>query len=113
MLFLMWPTVKIVLAVLTVLLGTVHILCAIPIAELDIDTLWFIGSGMAILFAGFINLITVYSPQKIARTIAVLTNILLVGLFALAAAILEGIQVWIGMALFLVQGVIFAIRNSK
>jgi hypothetical protein len=113
LLFVMWRITKIVLASLTVLLGTVHVLCAFPISELDTDTLWFIGSGIAIIFAGFINLIAVYSPQLIARIIGLFTNVLLVGLFALASMVMEGIQVWVGMALFLLQGLLMVSKTKN
>ncbi len=49
---------------LAVLMGIIHILLAFPIEDFRIGHLWFIGSGIAIVFAGFINILGQTSIQR-------------------------------------------------
>ena len=46
-----------VLGWIAVLMGIIHILFVFPINEFRLGHMWFIGSGIAILFAGIINLL--------------------------------------------------------
>ena len=49
--------IKIVSSII-ILLGIVHIFFAFPL-RMNTDTLWFVGAGMAIIFAGLLNLVAI------------------------------------------------------
>jgi hypothetical protein len=91
-----------------VLLGLVHLAFAFPIV-LDTYTLWFIGSGMAIIFSGLLNLVAVDKEiTRFTKAVATITNACVCLLFALALVILNQPQVYIGIALFLFTTIAFA-----
>ena len=57
-----------------ILLGMVHISFAFPL-HMNTDTLWFVGTGMAIIFSGLLNLIAIdRGGSKLTKAIAILTN---------------------------------------
>jgi hypothetical protein len=90
-----------IIAVLIILLGVVHVSFAFPIDELTEGTLWFIGSGVALILAGLINWIA-SEPVISQRTkwVAFVSNILMCSLFIIAMPIIDGPQVFIGVGLF-------------
>ena len=84
-----------VLAVLLIVLGCVHNFIAAPMIypELTVRALWFISAGLALWYAGFINLLRTRSPGQHDRLLAwlcVLTNISML-VHALAYASVAGI----------------------
>ena len=89
-----------IISILILLLGIIHILFAFPIQEFNTDVLYFIGSGVAIIFAGFINLIFIKAPTVFNRKIAILTNLLMLFLFSIAIFELRQPQVYLAVALF-------------
>jgi hypothetical protein len=93
--------IQYIISLLIILLGMVHITFAFPIDRLTEGTLWFIGSGVALILAGLINWIASDSviSQK-TKWIAFVSNILMASLFILAIPIVEGPQVFIGVGLF-------------
>jgi hypothetical protein len=57
-----------------ILLGVVHISFAFPL-HMNTDTLWFVGAGMAIIFAGLLNLVAIDGGgSKFTKSVAVIVN---------------------------------------
>jgi len=89
-----------ILSYIIILLGIIHILFVFPIEQFNTDTLWFIGTGVAIIFAGFINIIATKSSEKFVRKICILANFSMMFLFLIALFTLQELQVFVGTILF-------------
>ena len=96
-----------------ILLGMVHISFAFPL-HMNTDTLWFVGTGMAIIFSGLLNLIAIdRGGSKFTKAIAILTNALNFAMFCLALSILGEPQVYAGILIFLVATKAFIIDITR
>ena len=87
---------------LILLLGAAHTGIGFYCRHMSASTLWFIGSGMAIIFAGLFNLLLILSPTKTVAVVTVIMNAAVFGLFLLAAQVISGMQVYAGLALFFI-----------
>ena len=88
---------------LVVALGCAHLLFTLhDYDEFSLDAMWFFGSGLALVFAGFLNV--AYSRNgvrdKLVRALTVLTNVLCALLFVAALSLMRQPQVIVGVALF-------------
>ncbi len=76
-----------------VLLGCVHNFVAAPLTydELSTRALWFASAGLALWYAGFINLLRSHSaePTRLLRTFCILTNLSMLA-FVLSYAVVSG-----------------------
>ena len=88
------------LSYIIILLGIIHILFIFPVEQFNTDTLWFIGTGVAIIFAGFINIISTKYFDNFIRTISMVTNFLMLVLFLISLFALQEPQVFVGAILF-------------
>ena len=96
-----------------ILLGVVHITFAFPI-QLNTDTLWFIGSGVAIILAGLVNLVSIHKGGlAFTHTVAVISDALMSALFCLALLVLPEPQVYFGVLIFLSATVLFIISMAR
>jgi hypothetical protein len=86
--------------ILIFLLGVSHCFIGIACREFDLDTLWFLGSGLAIIFAGLFNYLLVVTQHRLVKIIATAVNVLLAILFIISLSLLPATQVWIGICLF-------------
>lgn len=94
--------IRSILGGIIILLGIVHIGFVFPIVEFDINNLWFIGAGIAIILSGILNIIAVINcGQRWLGYLAMAGNAVMAILFLLARQVLEGPQVYIGMYLYL------------
>ena len=89
-----------ILSFIIILLGILHISFVFPIEEFNTDTLWFLGTGVAIIFSGLINLIAIRFSEKFIRIICMLTNFIMMFLFIISLFALQEIQVYVGVILF-------------
>lgn len=89
-----------IVSYLIILLGVVHICFAFPIEDFDTYILYFIGSGVAIILIGLINLIRIKTPTNFVRTICTALNLVIMILSVLALFALQEPQVFIAIALF-------------
>ncbi len=89
-----------VLCYIIILFGVIHLFFTSCLESFDSYALWFIGAGIAIIFAGFINLIKTKSSDKIIYTICILTNVIMTALFSLALFAMQDTQVFIGIFIF-------------
>jgi len=90
-------------AYLAVALGTVHLLFTFfAYNKFTHNTLWFIGSGLAIITAGFLNIVILRltNSDRVSLLLCLMTNALFTILFALALTFLPEPQVWFGTTLF-------------
>ena len=86
-----------IVSLLIILLGLIHIGFALAF-EGGTGTLWFVGAGIAIVFAGLINLVALDSGTSFSFWIALLGNVVLLFLFCVAVSLLNEPQVYVGMA---------------
>ena len=102
-----------ILVVLILLLGLAHSYVALFCKHFTEETLWFFGSGMAIIFAGLINTVFLLTNSKAVRLITILVNLGVTTLFIFALSVVEGIQVFVGITLFALATVATLITRSK
>ena len=85
---------------LIILLGLMHLGFAFPL-QLNTYTLWFVGSGMAIIFAGLLNLVGVENGgTRFTKIVATFTNAAVSAMFAFALVILNQPHVYVGSLCF-------------
>lgn len=93
--------ITITLAVVAGLLGLVHLALATLIyARWTPDSLWFVGTGLAIVIGAATNLVAANAPNRASRSILVIINAIMAGFFAAAWLVLPGPQVIVGGLLF-------------
>jgi hypothetical protein len=105
-----------IISVVIILLGIVHITFALPIQH-NTENLWFIGSGVAIIFAGLLNMLAIHKGGSVfTHTVAVISNALMCTLFCFALLVLPEPQVYFGVFIFLVAVIAFVLllgRSNK
>jgi hypothetical protein len=104
----MLKTIHNVCAYLIIVLGIVHLLFTFQnYDEFTLDALWFAGAGFAIVFAGFLNLITIRlgGRDALARVLCFISNLSFVILFIAAMWLMRQPQVFVGILLFAVAAV--------
>jgi hypothetical protein len=79
----------------------------ISVTFVDYDTfslraLWFAGAGVAIILAGFLNVVLLrdVGKDKIVRLLCILTNLIFLVMFATTLFLMRQPQVFFGAALF-------------
>ena len=96
-----------------IMLGVIHLGFALPL-YMNTYTLWFIGAGMAIIFAGLLNLVAIdRGGSRFTKTIAVITNVINCAGFCFALPILNQPQVYVGIIIFLITSISFIIELIK
>jgi asparagine N-glycosylation enzyme membrane subunit Stt3 len=91
-------------SILIVALGLLH--CCFTFYNYDgvsFDAVWFLGSGVAIVLAGFINIAMLREGSKdtVIWTMALITNVLFLLGFVFASYMMRQPQVFFGAILFL------------
>jgi asparagine N-glycosylation enzyme membrane subunit Stt3 len=84
-------------------LGTLHILVTFHDYEsFSVEALWFASAGVAIILAGFLNIILFRDLGKdiVVWTLCLITNLVFAVMFVLALMILPQLQVFVGAGLF-------------
>lgn len=85
-------------------LGTLHVLVTFHDYEsFTVGALWFVGAGVAIILAGFLNLIRLREAgrDRLVRALCLITNLIFAVMFLLALWILPQPQVFVGAVLFI------------
>ena len=88
---------------LIVALGCAHLLFTLhDYDEFSIRAFWFFGSGLAIVFAGFLNIALIRDGgrDRMIRALCLITNVATALLFAAALTLMRQPQVFAGVALF-------------
>jgi hypothetical protein len=90
---------------LIIALGALHLLFTFHnYDEFTLDALWFASAGVAIIFAGFLNLILIRSAGQdaLTTTLCFVSNLVMAGLFVAALWLMRQPQVFVGALLFAV-----------
>ncbi|HSS21225.1 MAG TPA: hypothetical protein VLL54_14220 [Pyrinomonadaceae bacterium] len=91
---------------LIIALGCLHIgFTPFNYGHFDMDAMWFVGAGMAIILAGFLNVAVIRAADRVVRALCVLTNASFALLFGVAVFQMAQPQVFVGLALFAVAGI--------
>ena len=99
---------------IAVLMGIIHILFVFPINEFRLGHMWFIGSGIAILFAGIINLLGQTSQKnKTSFTLVLFANVIMCFLFIVGTMVLHEPQVYFGIVLFAALAVLTVLMKRS
>jgi hypothetical protein len=102
-----------IVSYIIILLGIVHISFAFPL-NMNTNTLWFVGAGMAIIFSGLLNLVAIdRGGSKFTKGVAVIVNAFNCILFCFALPILNQPQVYVGITIFLITTVAFIIDLAR
>ena len=81
---------------------------------MNTDTLWFVGVGMAIIFAGLLNLVAIdRGGSTFTKVVAIITNSSNCAMFCFALLILKEPQVYVGIGVFLITTVAFLFEVLK
>lgn len=99
----MAKTIHQAVALLITLLGVVHIVFTLhDYDDFTLDALWFAGSGLGIVFAGFLNLALAKGAGKdrLLLTLVLITNLICAVLFGAALFLMRQPQVFLGVLLF-------------
>ncbi len=101
---------------LIVALGCAHL--AFTFHDYDsfsLDAMWFAGSGLALVFAGFLNVahLRAGGRDRVVRALAVLTDAACALLFVAALSLMRQPQVFVGVALFALAAVFAALQKDQ
>lgn len=89
------------LAITAGLLGTGHLaLTPLLYPNWTINSLWFVGTGLAMLTAAGANILRISAAERVARSGLVLINLAMTAFFASAWLVLPAPQVIVGGILF-------------
>lgn len=95
-----------------ILLGVIHIGFAFPITTFDEGVLWFIGSGLAVVFSGAFNIAAVVNcRQRWFAYVTLAVNLVMLGLIISALSPIREPQVYAGIFLYLTATIILAIQT--
>ena len=100
---------------LAILLGLIHQTFAFGANKFTQNTLWFIGSGFALIFAGFLNvaLIKISPKDSLLRTLCIIANLTITILFVVALlTVLQEPQVFVGIGIFAVLTVFSVLEKD-
>jgi hypothetical protein len=104
----MLKTIHTVCTYLIISLGVLHLLFTFhDYDEFTLRALWFASAGFAIMFAGFLNLISIRLAGRdaLARALCFVSNLVVAALFVAALWLMRQPQVFIGVLLFAVAAV--------
>ena len=104
----MVKTIHTICTYLIITLGVLHLLFTFhDYGEFTLRALWFAGAGFAIIFAGFLNLISIRLSGRdaLARALCFVSNVVVAALFVAALWLMRQRQVFAGVLLFAVAAV--------
>ena len=109
-------TIQAIASILIVAPGLLH--CAFTFVNfhgLSFDAAWFIGTGFAIILAGFVNIAMLRDGGKdtVIWTMALITNVVFLAGFLIAAYMMRQPQVFLGAILFAVTTIYSFIIDPK
>ncbi len=99
----MLATLHKIITGLIIALGILHVLVTfLDYSSFSVRALWFVGTGIAIIQAGFLNLVLLRDAgkDKVVRMLCLISNLIFALLFASALFVLPQPQVFFGLALF-------------
>lgn len=88
-------------SVALILLGLIHTYFAFFCNYMDIDNLWFLGAGFAVIFVGLLNIVAMdRGGSKFSATVALVVNATMCAMFVYGLSILRSAQIYLGLGLF-------------
>ena len=99
----MLRTIHKIITGLMIALGLTHILFTFhDYDEFSMRALWFASAGVAIILAGFLNIVLLrdVGKDKLVKLLCVLTNLIFVVMFGAVLFLMPQPQVFVGVALF-------------
>ncbi len=97
-------------------LGALHV----PVTFRDYDSfsveaLWFAGAGVAIILAGFLNIVSLRDAgrDRVTRVLCIVTNLTFAVMFVLALLALPQPQVLVGAALFIAATLLSLVKSPR
>lgn len=105
-----------ILTVLMIALGSLHLLFTFhDYDEFSLRALWFASAGVAIILAGFLNIVLLrdVGEDKVVRLLCIITNMIFAVMFSAALYLMQQPQVFFGIVLFAVAAVITALMPRK
>lgn len=112
----MWRVTHKVTTGLIIALGALH--CVFTFHDYDsftLDAMWFLGSGIAIILAGFLNVaaVRVGGKDRVVTILCLTANLIFALLFAAALWLMSQPQVFMGVALFAVAAASVVVGGRK
>lgn len=104
----MLRTIHKIITGLIIALGLLHILFTFhDYDEFSLRALWFASAGIAMILAGFLNIVLLRDVGKdnVVRFLSILTNLIFAVMFAAALYLMQQPQVFVGVALFIVASI--------
>jgi hypothetical protein len=103
-----------IVSVAIILLGLIHTYFAFFCHYMDVDNLWFLGAGFAVIFAGLLNFVAINRGwAKFTLIIAFIGNAIMCAMFFYAIPILNDPQVYIGVTLFSIATILTLLHLLK
>jgi hypothetical protein len=112
----MWRLTLKITSGLIIALGVLHcVSTAFNYDSFSLDAMWFLGSGVAIILAGFLNIavIRVGGKDRVIKYMALTTDLIFSALFSVALLSLTQPQVLVGSLLFAVAAVSVAMIGRQ
>ena len=112
----MLRTIHKIITGLMIALGSLHILFTFhDYDEFSMRALWFASAGVAIILAGFLNLVFLrdVGKDKIVKMLCVLTNLIFVVMFGAVLFLMAQPQVFVGVALFGIAAILPLLNPLK
>ena len=105
-----------ILTGIIIALGVLHV--SVTFHDYDsfsVEALWFASAGIAIILAGFLNIVFQRDISKdlTVRTLCIITNLIFAVMFILALIILPQPQVFAGAGLFIITTILSLIKQSE
>lgn len=105
---------RLTIAGLIILLGIVHICYVFPVSEFDSFHLWSLGSGIALILSGLINIIgIIYRRSRFIIYVVISSNSLILVLSLVSLLVLCGPQVYVGITLYFLATLLPLIQCMK
>jgi fatty acid desaturase len=100
---------------LVIALGVIHILfTTVAYSGFSINAMWFFAAGLAMVFAGFLNIAFIRQGKKdvVVWILTVLANLSCLLLFICAFFLMPALQVYVGVVLFACETA-FAFKSGR
>lgn len=112
----MLKTAHKILSAIIIALGVLHV--SVTFYDYDsfsLRALWFAGAGVAIILAGFLNVILLrdVGKDRVVWLLCLLTNLIFAVMFVLALLVLPQPQVFVGAGLFIAATLFSLIRLRR
>jgi len=112
----MLKTAHKILTGVIIALGILHVLVTFhDYDSFSIRALWFASAGVAIILAGFLNIIRLREAGKdtVVWTLCLITNLVFAVMFVLALVVLPQPQVFVGAGLFVAATLCSLIKSRS